>query len=214
MSPPHIHRLPFPCAVYIKQKGSGGGSSSASTSYEFSHYYAHSSVLKTMPPSLRTRDLQEHIPALMSLQGAMRKACFLVLVAGDVAQCVSVANSQEHTRTRFLFRGSQYDNNNLHVISTRKPTMCSEFNSDYIPLHFYSTLASFHNGGLSGVSDLECGISLFPRRICEKDLQTLARWVDHNIGKSVHGSVWATNEAESYSEYTRKIHSRKTQRDV
>ena len=195
----HIHSLPFPCAVYVKTLSRRA---SCNSEYEFSHY-CRTFIPKAFPQSLRVRDLQHSQTNPMAFHTLMRKACFLVLVAGDVAQCVSVENAQDsRQRTRFLFRGSCY-------ASTERRPQCSEFHEDYIPLHFYATLASFKEGHLTSVSDLECGIALFPKCIREVDLQAISRWVDHNIGKSVHGSTWATNKSESYSEHTRAIRRQK-----
>jgi hypothetical protein len=120
------------------------------------------------------------------------------MVSGDVAQCITVSNTRE-TRTRFLYSGSQYSNKFPEPHFKRE---CSEFHDSYVPLHFFSTLAAFTNGTLTSVSELECGIALFPKIIREGDLDTLARWVDHNLGKSLHGSVWATNDSCSYNEFT------------
>ena len=52
------------------------------------------------------------------------------------------------------------------------------------------------------MSNLECGIALFPKVINEDTVHTLAKWVDHNITKMVFSSVWMTNTSESYNEAT------------
>jgi hypothetical protein len=181
------HRVAFPCVVYVRQ----------GREYVFSHHCAPASgPVKALPASLRVRDLMEHArqPPLL---GILRRACFLLLVAGDTAQCVSVDNARGGMR--FLYRGSEY----THPV--RPGRRCSEFHDDYVPLCFYSTLAMYgRERGLASVKDIECGIALFPRRICERDLETLARWADHCIGKAVHGSVWLTDRCESFSEHARR----------
>jgi len=183
----HAHPTGFPCVVYFSQAHGG---------YAFGHYCSPASgPVKLLPASLRVRDLQEHArqPAL---PGVLRKACFLVLVTGDVAQCVSVNTAGDRNRTRFLFRGSEYA-----TPSPCPPQGCSEFHEDYVHLPFHSTLSTFRaKGGLVGVQNMQCGIALFPRRIRDTDIATLARWVDQSITKMAHGSVWLTEKPDSYSE--------------
>lgn len=145
--------------------------------------------------------MQEHM-ARPSLEPALRRSIFLVLVAGDVAQCINTMNVRDK-RTRFLYRGSEYARS-----PSPSPHPCSEFHEDFIPLNFYSTLTTFCDGVPTGVAALECGIALFPRFIHERDLVTLGRWVEHNITKAIHSSVWATNRAESYSEHTLAMHGK------
>jgi hypothetical protein len=183
------HPVRIPCAVYVRE----------GRHYRFSHCCRPRPPRKAIPGSLRVRDLQEYSrqPPLLA---TLRKSCFLVLVAGDVAQCVSVDNAGEHAqRVRFLYRGSEY------AQRTREGQQGggSEFHEDYVPLCFHTTLAFYGmRDGLLSVRELECGIALFPRCICERDLPTLARWTDHNLAKAVHGSVWLSEGSESYNEHS------------
>jgi hypothetical protein len=200
------HLLPFPCVVYVKKKGGNRGKE-----YEFSHY-CRTFAPKKVPCSLRVRDLHEHACSNTPLVQILRKTCFMVLVTGDVAQCVCSGNTREK-RSHFLYRGSNYA-----IPSTVKKNggegsaMGSEFHDDYVPLHFYSTLSTFSDGFLCSVTDIECGLALFPRFISDCDLETLGRWVDHNLIKSVQGSVWVTNQSDSYNEHTQKIQRRTMER--
>jgi hypothetical protein len=182
------HRVPFPCVVYVRR----------GSEYRFSHFCVpQTGPVKPLPASLRVRDLQEHArqPPLL---GALRRACFLVLVAGDTAQCVSVGCARGGMR--FLYRGSEY------ARPVREGQRCAEFHEDYVPLRFYSTLALYGRArGLASVKDIECGVALFPRRLGERVLATVARWADHCVKKSVHGSVWlCTDAGESFNEHTRR----------
>lgn len=197
------HPLPFPCVVYTKKNKPGHHNE-----YEFSHYCS-SSVLKKIPRSLRVRDLHEHAHTNPSWLQTLQKTCFMVLVAGDVGQCVCSSNTREK-RNRFLYRGSGYTLPNSS--KSHNGRGFSEFNDDYIPLHFYSTLAMFSEGVLCSVADLECGLALFPRIIRDSDIETLGRWVDHNLVKSVHGSVWVTHQSDSYNEHTKTIQRKPIER--
>lgn len=210
------HPLSIPCLVYVKPSAPAHNErpAPASSPYVFSHHHHPASVPKPIPASLRTRDLQDyarHPPAL----AALRKACFLVLVTGDVAQCICVDNAAESpgARTRFLYNGSPYDARCARLPASPCPS--SEFHEDYVLLRFYSTLSSFcphsrkrhkstHAAGVC-VQELECALLLFPRRLHERDLPTLARWVDQSLVKSVHTSTWLdADRAESFNEYTRR----------
>lgn len=199
-----LHQTPFPCVVYIRKKDPC--TLNANAVYEFSHY-CHTFTRKPMPLTLRVRDLQQHARANETYKSTLRRACFLVLAAGDTAQCVSISNTREE-RTRFLFRGSAYD------IPAKKTKRCSEFHEDYVPLQFYSTLAGFSpDGRLGSVLNLECGIALFPGTVRENQLHMLAKWVEHNITKSIHSSAWATHALASYNEATRSPYSKKRKLD-
>jgi hypothetical protein len=178
--------IPFPCVVYIKQRATG--------EYVFSHY-CNTRVRRPVPKSMRVRDMQE-FARQPSLASVLHKSFFLVLVAGDVAQCVSTANVREK-RTRFLYRGSEYARN-----PSRPVKQCSDFHDDYIPLHFYSSLINFSRGVPCDTTHLEAGVALFPRSIREQDIHVLARWVEHNLAKIVHSSTWITEHSDSYSEHT------------
>lgn len=183
---------PFPCVVYIKRPSTG--------EYVFSHY-CHTRIPKYMPRSMRVTHLQE-FSQKQKPATTLGRSFFLVLVAGDVAQCISTANIGEK-RTRFLYRGSVYARTSDHP-----PNPCSDLHKDYIPLHFFSSLTTFTQGIPTGVTHLESGISLFPRSIRENDLPTLARWVSHNITKMVHTSVWITDGLACYNEHTLSLLSK------
>jgi hypothetical protein len=185
--------VPFECAVYVRAPRAGD--------YVFSHY-CPSLVCKPLPKSLRVKDMREFArqPSLVS---TLRKSFFLVLVAGDVAQCVSTANVGEK-RVRFLYRGSEYARPPRPA-----PPRCTKFHEDYIPLHFYSALVSFSRGEPCGLTCLESGIALFPRSIREQDLPTLARWVEHALVKAAHSTTWITERSESYSEHSLALHATK-----
>lgn len=177
---------PFPCVVYTKRPSTG--------EYVFSHY-CNTRVPKSMPRSMRVAHMQEFAQT-PKFSTTLSKSVFLVLVAGDVAQCITATNTGEK-RTRFLYRGSTYSRPPACT-----PPPCSDFNRDYIPLHFFSSLTTFLKGTPVGVTHLEAGISLFPRSIRDQDLPTLARWVAHNIAKMVHSSVWITDGLACYNEHT------------
>ncbi len=135
---------------------------------------------------------------------SLKKACFLVLVAGDTAQCISVANVEEK-RAPFLYKGSRYSYPSLNA-DTNGPTRSfpSELHESHIPLHFYSTLSSFDSyGRLVDTTPVECGITLLPHTLLERDLPNVTKWVESNILKSIHTSVWLTESGHSYSEMTR-----------
>ena len=189
-----IHQLEFPCAVY-KRTGK------KCSEYEFSHY-TPTKVGKQFPASLRVTDLQEYNTAAPSAIQAMRKACFLVLVSGDTAQCVSAANAHEK-RTQFLYNGSQYATQR-HLHPSPHASQSSEVHEDYIQLNFFSTLAAYTLDGIVSICDLGCGLNLFPRKIHERDIHTLGKWVDHSIARSAAAGTWVeTTTNISYSEQTR-----------
>lgn len=195
------HQTPFPCVVYVRQ-------ASQPSMYEFSHD-TQTTVIKSFPPTLKVSDLHKFALKGPHMLHVMRKTCFLVLVAGDTAQCVSACNTKD-SRTPFLYNGSQYTPHHQPPCKTR--TQCSDVQEDYIQLRFYSTLAAYSNHGLDGVSHLESGIILFPKRIHERDLPILGQWVDHNITKALACSVWMDSiQKQSYNEQTHAIHlSKKT----
>jgi hypothetical protein len=164
--------------------------------FVFSHL-CDTSAPKTAPASLRVGDLAAHTQ--QANWAALRRACFIVLVAGDTAQCVSVSNVKEN-RTSFLYHGSAYARPRLS--QQGRPT---EIQDDYVPLEFYATMTWYVRGTLSCIVPLESGLALFPRTVTEKTLPTLARWVEANIAKSMHTSVWATDTGDSYNEHTRQL---------
>ena len=149
-----------------------------------------------MPDSLRVRDLAAHTQ--QANWAAMHRACFLVLVSGDTAQCVSVANAKER-RTTFLYHGSAYAH------PKRPHAQSSDVHDDYVPLEFYATMSWFARGRFRYIIPLESSVALFPRTVTEKLLPTLAHWVEASIKKSMHASVWFTDTGDSYSEHTREL---------
>lgn len=153
-------------------------------------------VPKSAPESLRVRDLAAH--SQQANWAELRRACFLVLVAGDTAQCVSASNVKER-RTPFLYHGSPY------ARPAPRRGVATEIQEDYIPLEFYSTMSWYRGGRLSSIVPLESGLVLFPRTISEKILPTLGRWVENSIAKCMHTSVWVTDDGDSYNEHTRRL---------
>jgi hypothetical protein len=178
--------VPFPCVVYIRQ----------GNHYTFSHSCLQQAQ-KTLPQSLRVSDLRgyEHGKSWAHLS----RACFLVLVAGDTAQCVSISNAGEGKQIRFLYHGSAFARpapSRLH----------SELNEAYVPLHFHGTMAVYdHFLGVRAVIPIESGIALFPRQITDKDIPLLVRWVTQCVRRSLQASVWVTNSGDSYNESTMQI---------
>ncbi len=188
-----LHHAAWPCAVYVRDEAQRHRC--LPPEYTFSHYCRVVGPSKPLPASLRVRDLQEHARQPSHL-AVLRRACFLVLVAGDIAHCVSVENARDRdARIPVLYRGSEYARGS-------EEARCAEFHDDYVPLRFFSTLAWFtrHDRCLAGVLDLGCGITLFPRRLREADLPRLAGWVDHVLARAVHGSVWLTERGERFHE--------------
>jgi hypothetical protein len=182
--------VPYPCVVYIR-RSSGAG-------YTFSHFAESMCVLKSFPASLRTSDLRVH--DTRPNRDALGRACFLVLVAGDVAQCVSVDTAECGKRTRFLYLGSSY---------ARRPGPAqamlanSDLSEDYIPLHFHATMAVFDRvARFHSAVPLESGIALFPRQIQERDIPLLAHWVQACMTRSCRTSVWVSGAGDSYNEHT------------
>ena len=73
-------------------------------------------------------------------------------------------------------------------------------------MHFYSTLSSFDGKGLLvDTTPVECGISLLPHTLLERDLINLGKWVESNLLKSLRTSVWLTERGHSYNELTRTL---------
>lgn len=182
---------PFPCVVYIRQ-GMG-------ERYAFSHCCLQQAQ-KSLPRTLRVSDLREYDPGQNWKH--LNKACFLVLVAGDVAQCISIANAGEpKSRLQFLYRGSAFARPVPDL-----PVQHSELSEAYVPLHFHGTMAVFDRfAGIRAVIPIESGIALFPREILDTDTTQLARWVSHCARRSLHASMWVTDSGDSYSEACLKI---------
>jgi hypothetical protein len=186
MPPPVSVLVPFPCVVYTRDHAGGV--------YTFSH---HSSkhARKVLPASLRVTDLKTYSP--QQNLAALRNSCFLVLVAGDVARCVSVANAQAK-QVRFLYHGSSYSVRNDRVDPLR-----SEFTEGYVPLHLYGTLTAFTAAtGTHSVVSIESGVCLFPRQLKDTDVPRLVKWMESALLRSIQSSVWMTDSGESYNEFT------------
>jgi hypothetical protein len=186
--------VPFPCVVYSRDR--------AGVPYTFSHRCT-TYVRKVFPTRLGVSELRAHNPPLHNL-APLRQACFMVLVAGDVAQEVSVANRLEK-RSRFLFDGSTYS-----LRGGAQDLLHTEFHESYIPLHFHGTLATFDafNTFHSAVP-IESGVALFPRQVQEADVHKLAGWVEKCILKALHSSVWVTGRGDSYNEHTLRLTTHK-----
>lgn len=189
-----VHVSPFPCAVYI--------SDPRRNEFVYSHQCTNS-VSKRLPQTLRVRDLQDHrLGVIQETGGAtpMLKACFMVLVSGDVAQTISVENART-TRSRFLYHGSRFS-----VPIHPRPGLAdlsSEVSSAYIALHFYSTLAMFSVPRISGVMDIECAMVLLPTVVRENQIHLFADWINGAILKAVSSSAWLTDrEGKCYRERT------------
>lgn len=195
-----VTHVPAPCAVYVR--GEGGGRNQR---FGFSHW-ARCTTPKLFPATLRTADLRAHDGSLNA--AAAQRACFIVLVTGDVAQCVSVANVGEKNRVRFLYHGSSYS----RPANTTPFAFPTELDDAYVPMCFHGTMAIFdHQHAFRTVVPLETGVALFPKTIRESDLPTLARWVDACATRSLHSSVWVTAGGDSYNELTRQCHPRTRQ---
>jgi hypothetical protein len=184
-----LHTIPFPCAVYVRDK--------KTANYLFSHL-CDTRAPKTAPSSLRVKDLTAFAQHHSENCAALRRACFLVLVSGDVAQCVTASNVKER-RVPFLFHGSEYARPSTRVKA------CAEFHEGYIPLYFHSTMTIFTKGWLDEVVPFESGLILLPRVVSEQTLPTLARWVESSLTKSIHACVWCTDRGDSYNEHTRQL---------
>lgn len=183
------HNIPFPCAVYSRDR--------AGNAYSFSHF-CQSSIPKEFPRSLRVSDLRQYAPA--QNLAAMRRAFFLVMVAGDRAFGLSVANHTEQ-RTHFLYTGSRYSS------PAAWPSRPEELEDGFVPLVFCSTLASFRRGVFASAMPMESSLILLPTLIRERDLPRLARWVEQKLWHAIRGSVWAT-ETGSFNEASLRPRSR------
>ena len=183
--------VPFPCVVYTRDR--------PDRPYVFSHYH-DSHVLKKLPPSLRVRDLRAWEPK-HNHQG-MQNACFLVLVAGDVAQCVSLSNSTEK-RVRFLYTGSRYAQKG----SDPPDLLPTEFHDNSVLLRFYGTMAAYDtaSSGFHSLVPIESGVALLPREIRESHLPTICSWVSSCVQKNITTSVWVTELGHSYNEHTLRL---------
>ena len=165
--------VPFPCAVYARD--------TTGADYEFRHY-CRSDVGKLLPQSLRTRDLGEYSPAANATR--LLREPFLVLVAGDRAQCVSVENAADRDRTWFLFPASRQSR------PVPWPRPIEELEPGHVPLTFCSTMATYTAGRLATVVPVERGPLLLPTRLSERDLRRVATLVERKVRLSLEGSVW------------------------
>lgn len=187
-------RIPFPCAVYSRDPGSD--------MYSFSHF-CRAEVNKAFPASLRVRDLAAHDRGANC--GQMMRTPFLVLVAGDRAQCVSVHNARDRDRTWFLY--------------TRSPQSCpvlwpprvDEVEPGFVSLAFCSTLAQFSAGELRHVACFERNLLIFPAMMRTGEIPRLSRVVQHHIHLSLQGSVWVMDD-DRVNESEWVPHSRKRRR--
>lgn len=186
---PAVH-VPVPCAVYVRERAGGG--------YAFSHQ-CEQSALKFFPASLRTADLRAHDPR--QNWAALQRTCFLVLVAGDVAQAVCLANAGDRkARCQFLYHGSAY----ARPRAGAPGVIASELSENFVSMHFHGTMAVFDpSSRFHAAVPLESGVALFPRVIRETDIPLLTRWVEASLQKSTHSSVWVTaGRGDSYNEHT------------
>ena len=161
--------------------------------YKFSHA-CPTHVPKSLPRSLRVQDLQEFTPRSAEFAKGLMGTAFLVLVAGDRAQCVSVANIRER-RIPFLFKGSCYER------AAGNSKECSEIDDKYVSLYFYSTISTFTQGYRPSMVPLENGLVLFPKHLKERDIPRLAKWVRHHVEKTIYQSLWVANGVV-YNEHT------------
>jgi hypothetical protein len=195
MPPPTAMLVPFPCAVYSRDR--------AGMPYMFSHLcttYVH----KVFPQRLGVTELRAYDS--MHNWTPLRQACFMVLVAGDVAQEVSVGNQLEK-RTRFLFDGSIYSRRGKDA--GNDDLLHTEFHESCVPLRFYGTLATFDAANVfHSAVPIESGVALFPRQVQETDVCRMATWVEKCILKTIHSSVWVTELGDSYNEHTLRLASR------
>jgi hypothetical protein len=167
--------------------------------YTFSHRCT-TYVRKVFPQRLGVAELRAHDS--QHNWAPLRQACFMVLVAGDVAQEVSVANQLEK-RTRFLFDGSAYAR---RACGGEADLLHTEFHESCIPLHFHGTLAAFNaSNEFHSAVPIESGVALFPRQVQEADVHRLAAWVEKCILKTIHSSVWVTERGDSYNEHTLRL---------
>ena len=124
----------------------------------------------------------------------MQKAVFLVLVAGDKAQCISLANWKEK-RTMFLYHGSEYSK----AISIAQPS--EEITSDYISMQFFCTMACFHGGKLNEVVPFPSMFYVIPKILEEKEFACHFHYLENYISKTLADSIWMT-ERGVYNERT------------
>jgi len=165
--------VPFPCAVYARD--------TTGADYEFRHFCG-SHASKQLPKSLRTRDLAEYSASANTAR--LLREPFLVLVAGDRAQCVSVENAADRDRTWFLYPASRQSR------PVPWPRHIEELEQGFVPMTFCSTMASYTAGRLTAVVPVERGPLLLPSRLRERDLKQIAGLVERKVRRSIEGSVW------------------------
>ena len=183
--------VPFPCVVYTRER--------PDRPYIFSHYCSSLRIQKKLPPSLRVRDLRAWDPQ-PNRQG-MQNACFLVLVAGDVAQCISLRNATE-SRVSFLFTGSQYA-----MRDGNHDRLATEFHDNCVPLRFYGTMAVYDTtrAQFSSLVPIKSSVALLPREILESHLPVMCNMVSSCVQKSAATSLWVTDTGDSYNELTMRF---------
>lgn len=193
-----VTHVPTPCAVYVRDPNAR-----QHAKYCFSHFCEYTTQ-KLLPLSLRVSDLRALDANITNQQNAAhaRKACFLVLVSGDVAQCVSISNANEKNRTKFLYHGSAFARSNQQ----HQRAFPTELHDNYVAMHFFATMAVFdaHSHRLSTIIPLECSVCLLPRHIQDHDLPVMAKWVEACMQRSLFTSIWVAKQGSSYNEWFRK----------
>lgn len=185
--------IPFPCAVYAR--------ATAGAEYEFQHF-CRADVGKQFPATLRTRDLADYRPSANTAR--LLREPFVVLVAGDRAQCVSVENADDRDRTWFLYPSSPQSR------PVRWPREIEEVEPGSVPMTFCSTMASYAKGRLGSVVPVERGPLLLPSRLRERDLKRIASLVERKVRLSIEGSVWLVDgECLNESSLYPKSHKRR-----
>ena len=188
-------RVPFPCAVYSR-RSSGGP-------FVYSHHVKNH-VGKQFPASLRVSDLREFQQQFNWEE--LCKACFLVLVSGDLARCITLHSARDIPRiaVQFFYPGSPFTRKEPYPHPT-------DLEPGVVPLHFHGTVAVYHAPTtLSAIIPIESGIVLFPQQLNERDVQRLATTVSTAAQRSLQASVWVTGTGESYHESTSRLrHTRK-----
>jgi hypothetical protein len=188
-------RVPFPCAVYSRRASTGP--------FVYSHH-VRNHVVKLFPASLRVADLREF--RQQSNWEEICKTCFLVLVSGDLARCISLHSSRDIQRipVQFFYPGSSFAKSEPYAHPT-------DLEPGVIPLHFHGTVAVYHSpSALNTIIPVESGLVLFPHQLSERDVQRLVTTVSNAAQRSLHASVWVTETGESYNESTTRLRHTRT----
>jgi len=169
--------VPFPCVVYRREK--------PGEPFQYSHH-SQETFRKQLPWSLRVSDLRQFDPLENWRQ--LCRACFLVLVAGDVARRITLElRGDGHP---FLYNGSAYARTNK-----RGDCLPSELH-DTVPLVFHSTMTNLGVGS----APLEAAIVLLPRTLREQELPKIRQWVQAAARRSLSASLIFTDRGDSYNE--------------